>query len=75
MNHIVLHCPESGLEKFEQISYLLKQQREGKVSNISEFLKLSDDRAYSRPGKEVHSEMTAKYLSKAKKFFEVSTNS
>lgn len=73
MNHIVLHCPESGLEKFEEISYLLKQQREGKVTNISDFLRLSEDRAYSKPGKEAHTELTGKYLAKAKKFFEVSS--
>ena len=24
MNHIVMHCPDSGLDKFEEISYLLK---------------------------------------------------
>lgn len=24
MNHIVMHCPENGLDKFEEISVLLK---------------------------------------------------
>lgn len=69
MNHIVMHCPEQGLEKFEEISYLLKQQRDGKIESLSEFLKLSDDRSYSRAGKV---ESTVKYLQKARKFFEVS---
>lgn len=35
MNHIVMHCPDSGLEKFEEISYLLKQQRDGKIESLS----------------------------------------
>jgi hypothetical protein len=42
MNHIVMHCPESGLDKFEEISYLLKQQRDGKITNVSEFLKVTE---------------------------------
>ncbi len=24
MNHIVTHCPDNGIDKFEEISYLLK---------------------------------------------------
>jgi Radial spokehead-like protein len=71
MNHIVMHCPESGLDKFEEISYLLKQQREGKIHNLSEFLRVTEDRQYCRPGKEMHVELTARYLSKAKKYFDV----
>jgi Radial spokehead-like protein len=63
MNHIVSHCPESGIDKFEEISYLLKLQRDGKIKSLSEFLKISDDRAYSKPAKlESGAE---KYLQKA----------
>ena len=69
MNHIVMHCPEQGLEKFEEISYLLKQQRDGKIESLSEFLKLSDERSYSKAGRD---ESTVKYLQKARKFFDVS---
>ena len=71
MNHIVMHCPEQGLDKFEEISYLLKQQKDGKIASLGEFLKVSEERAYSRPGKD---ESSVKYLNKAKKFFEVSQN-
>ena len=46
-NHIVMHCPESGLDKFEEISYLLKQQRDGKIESLSDFLKVSEERTYS----------------------------
>jgi hypothetical protein len=70
MNHIVMHCPEQGLDKFEEISNLLKQQKEGKIANLSEFLKVSEERPYSKPGKD---DTTAKYIAKARKFFDVST--
>jgi hypothetical protein len=69
MNHVVMHCPDSGLEKFEEISYLLKQQRDGKIESLSEFLKISEDRAYSEPNK---SGNTAAFLQKARKLFDVS---
>ena len=72
MNHIVMHCPENGLDKFEEISYLLKQKRDGKIENLSEFLMVSEERPYSRPGKDSHGEHTINYLLKAKKFFDVS---
>lgn len=69
MNHIVMHCPEQGLDKFEEISYLLKKHREGKLANLSDFLKVSDERTYSKPG--VKDESTVKYIQKARKFFDV----
>ena len=71
MNHIVLHCPDDGLDKFEEISFLLKIQREGKLGSLSEFLKISEERAYNRPGKESHADLTAKFLQKVKKYFDV----
>jgi hypothetical protein len=40
MNHIVVHCPEEGLEKFEEISYLLKHKNH---LEIKDFLKISED--------------------------------
>lgn len=68
MNHIVMHCPEQGLDKFEEISYLLKQQREGKINSLGEFLKVTEEQPYSRPTKD---EASVKYIQKAKKFFDV----
>jgi hypothetical protein len=50
MNHIVTHCPDNGIDKFEEISYLLKQQREGKIASLSEFLRITEERPYSKPG-------------------------
>ena len=69
MNHIVMHCPEQGLDKFEEISYLLKHQRDGKIANLGEFLKVSEERPYSKPGKD---DSFLKYIQKARKFFDVS---
>lgn len=70
MNHIVTHCPDQGLEKFEEVSYLLKLQREGKVASLSDFLRISEERTYSKAGKSEAS--SAKYIQKAAKFFSVS---
>lgn len=73
MNHIVTHCPDNGIDKFEEISYLLKQQREGKIESLSEFLRITEERPYSKPGKEIQGEET-KYFAKAKKLLDVSLN-
>ena len=72
VNHIVMHCPESGLDKFEEISYLLKQQKDGKIVNLSDFLRVTEERAYSKPSSAETKELTSKYIQKAKKFFDVS---
>ena len=37
INHIILHSPEEGLEKFEEISYLLKNKANIDMKN---FLKI-----------------------------------
>jgi len=71
MNHIVTHCPDNGIDKFEEISYLLKLQRDGKIKSLSDFLLVSEERGYSTPGKAIHGD-TEKYLAKAKKMFDVS---
>lgn len=73
MNFIVTHSPDNGIDKFEEISYLLKQQREGKLGSLSEFLKICEERPYSKPGIAIHGETTIKYLQKAKKLLDVRT--
>jgi hypothetical protein len=72
MNHIVTHCPDNGIDKFEEISYLLKQQREGKIVSLSEFLRITEERPYSKPGKEIQGEESSVYFAKAKKLLDVS---
>ena len=46
-------------------------QRDGKIKSLSDFLLISENRAYSTPGKALHGD-TEKYLAKAKKMFDVS---
>jgi len=72
MNHIVTHCPDNGIDKFEEISYLLKQQREGKIESLSEFLRITEERQYARPGKEIQGEESSNFFAKAKKLLDVS---
>ena len=67
MNHIVLHCPDDGLEKFEEISYLIKHKDS---IDMNEFLKITGDVNYAKPDVDMR-ELTMKYIQKAKKFFEV----
>ncbi len=48
----------------------MKLQREGKIGSLAEFLKVAEDRAYSRPGKLESG--TEKYIQKAQKLWSVS---
>ena len=72
MNFIVTHSPDNGIDKFEEISYLLKKQREGKLQSLADFLSVADERSYSKPGIAVHGETTIKYLQKVRKLIDVS---
>jgi hypothetical protein len=45
INHIVLHCPEEGLDKFEEISYLLKNKDTVKMEK---FLLTGVDKPYAK---------------------------
>ena len=56
MNHIVLHCPDEGLEKFEEISYLIKHKDS---IDMNEFLKITGDLNYARPDTDMR-ELTMK---------------
>ena len=50
IDHIVTHCPEEGLDKVEEISYLLKKK---KKINMHDFLKLDGNIHYSKPDLEL----------------------
>ena len=58
IDHIVTHCPEEGLDKMEEISYLLKNK--DKI-NMKDFLKVDGDVHYSKPDLELR-ELTTKYI-------------
>lgn len=67
MNHIVMHCPDEGIDKFEEISYLLKNK---KKIDINDFMNVAH-KGTGKPSAEVK-EITEKFIEKAKIFFEVS---
>jgi len=71
VNHIVLHCPEEGLQNFEEISYLLKNKEN---IDINQFLVLSQNKSTQAPSNDQVKELTHKFIVEAKKFFEVSYN-
>eukprot|EP00347_Sterkiella_histriomuscorum_P000777 403374544 len=66
MNHIVIHCPDKGLDQFEEISYLLKHKDE---IDMQEFLKISEKYDYNIQSR-YFSQVTEEYGQHAKKFFE-----
>ena len=45
VNHIIMHCPENGLDKFEEISYLLKHKE---TMDINKFLKVTESYLYNQ---------------------------
>jgi hypothetical protein len=62
-NELILHYPEDSLDKFEEISYLMKNK--DKIQR-EEFLQLSEKRNY----KDAHAHM-ADWIEKAPTLFEV----
>ena len=46
LEHIVVHCPQDALNKFEEISYLIKSNDS---LAIEDWLKVNDNREYSKP--------------------------
>jgi hypothetical protein len=69
INHIILHCPDKGLDQFEEISYLLKNKED---INIKDFLQIEDDRYYSIPQSE-QAQLMAKFIAKIRKVFDVTS--
>ena len=58
IDHIVVHCPDEGLNKIEEISFLLKNKEK---INMEDFLKLDGNIHYSKPDLELR-DLTTKYL-------------
>ena len=65
LNHLVLSCPDKALERFEEVSYLIKNKDR---LAIEEFLTVESSRRYSR-----HCADTARgtkaSIEEARKFF------
>ncbi len=68
VNHLVMHCPDTALDKFEEVSFLLKNKDS---IDMKEFLNVEEDRPYSRYSEDI-ADLTKDFLNKAKKYFDVS---
>jgi hypothetical protein len=64
-----MHCPEDGLDQFEEISFLLKNKE---LIDINQFLRVNEERPYNRPNPEMTA-LTSKFIQKASKLFNVKT--
>jgi len=45
-----MHCPDEGLDKFEEISYLLKHKDR---IDMSEFIRSDGDKDYAKPNDDI----------------------
>ena len=70
MNHIVMHCPDKGLDQFEEISYLIKMKDE---MRMDEFLRLVEKWEYNSQST-YFTQVVNDYAQHAKKLFDVSSN-
>ena len=44
VDQIVMSCPDQAIERFEEVSYLIKNSE----TEVSEFIRCSDDRPHAR---------------------------
>ena len=69
IDRIVLSCPDQAIERFEEISYLIKHSDSVK---LEEFVKISDDRPYARHSDEI-AEGTEASIESLRKIFPTTT--
>ena len=70
MDFLVVNYPFEALEKFEEVSYLIKQ---GSIEKIEKFLCTEDRRNYAKHC-DASAQVTAKYIDRANAFFQVIQN-
>ena len=70
MNHLINHSPHDALNKFEEVSYILKN----KNLSADDFLKTYEWKEYSKPSDESMKNATCKFIDDTKKYFKVSLN-
>ena len=68
MNRLVASCPDRALERFEEVSYLIKNKD---TLALEEFVKVSESRAYCVANEEV-AKGTQAHIDKVRGLFEVS---
>jgi hypothetical protein len=69
MDFLVIHYPDEALEKFEEVSYLIKK---GDNAKLEQFLCTEDKRNYAQHCSAAAT-VTAKYITRASAFFSVKT--
>jgi hypothetical protein len=62
-----MHCPDRGLDQFEEISYLLKNKD---YISMEKFLRIDENELYNTQNQN-YSAQVEKFTNIAKKFFEV----
>lgn len=67
VNHIIMNCPDDGLDKFEEISYLLKNKDS---MYMSDYLKIEEEKRHAKFNGNTPSQMI-KNINAAKAFFQV----
>ena len=70
VDFIVRNYPRQALERFEEVSYLIKQ---GDKAKLEKFLQTQDCRDYARPCKQT-AKHTKTHIAKASQLFTVSIN-
>ena len=65
MDFLVVNYPFEALEKFEEVSYLIKQ---GSIEKLEKFLCTEDRRNYARHC-DAQAKATSKYIERANAFF------
>lgn len=66
MNHVVKHCPEDGLNKLEEISYL---QKLNDKNLEAQYLKTSVKKGYAAPSDEKTTQVTSAIAGTTKPLF------
>ena len=68
LNRLVASCPDKALERFEEVSYLIKNKD---TLALEEFVKVCEAREYCTPNEEV-AKGTQAHIDKVRGLFEVS---
>ncbi len=67
MNHVVMNCPEEGLDKLEEISFLLKNKE---TYRLQDFLKTNEESLYAKFNEDFAA-ITKEFNTKANAYFVV----
>ncbi len=66
VNHIIMNCPDDGLDKFEEISYLLKNKDS---MYMQDYLKIEEEKRYAKFNENMPAQIVSN-INAAKAFFQ-----